>query len=147
MYAGTYEPKNEIYEEKRKTSDTTYELASFGDRFIALMIDFVIVAVISGSIAPLVGRSDAGNAVFFIVQVAYQWYFLVERKGQTPGKTMKHLRIVKTDGTPITATDVVLRVAGYMLNNILMLGWICAANDANRQGWHDKLANTIVVQE
>jgi uncharacterized RDD family membrane protein YckC len=80
--------------------------------------------------------------------MAYQWYFLVDRKGQTPGKKMMHLRVVKTDGAPLTSTDVVLRVVGYQVNNVIMgLGWLWALFDANRQGWHDKLASTFVVKE
>lgn len=147
MYAGTYQPKNEFYEEKRKPSANPYELASLGDRFIALLIDYAIVAVISSALATLTGRREAGFAMFFIVQVIYQLYFLVQLKGQTPGKSMKHLRIVKADGTAITGVDVVLRVVGYQLNNIFMLGWFWGMADEKQQGWHDKLANTLVVKE
>lgn len=147
MYAGTYESKNEVYEEKRKSGEITAQLATLGDRFIALFIDYAIVAVISGVLTTLIGRSEAGVAMFFIVQVIYQWYFLVNRKEQTPGKALKHLAVVKLDGTPINGADVVLRVVGYSLNNIFMLGWCWAGFDEQRQGWHDKLAKTVVVQQ
>lgn len=147
MYTGTYQPENEFYEEKPKRSAEAYQLASFSDRFIALLIDFLIVGVISTFIAMLTGRSEAGVATFFITQVAYQWYFLVQSKGQTPGKALKHLSVVKTDGTAITSADVLVRVVGYQLNNIFMLGWIWALFDENRQGWHDKLTNTLVVNQ
>jgi uncharacterized RDD family membrane protein YckC len=36
---------------------------------------------------------------------------------------------------------------GYTLNTlIMMLGWLWALWDSNQQGWHDKLAKTIVVK-
>ncbi len=42
--------------------------------------------------------------------------------------------------------DVLIRLAGYLLSAaVLMLGFLWAAFSPRRQGWHDKLAGTIVV--
>lgn len=43
--------------------------------------------------------------------------------------------------------DAIVRVIGYYIGGaILLLGFLWALWDPNRQGWHDKLANTYVVK-
>ncbi len=148
MYAQTDKPKNDYYDVEKPKRDTSYELADLGNRFIALIIDNIIVGLLSAFIGMLSGRGDVGVVTYFLVQTAYQWYFLLNRDGQTPGKTMQHIRVIKEDGSALTSTDVVLRSVGYQINNILFgLGWIWATFDRNQQGLHDKLAKTYVVKE
>jgi uncharacterized RDD family membrane protein YckC len=134
---------------KAKRDATTFLLASVGTRVIALIIDNVILGVISGILGGISGRNDVGFIVYFIIQTAYQWYFLVNRDGQTPGKSLMHIRVVKVDGSPITASDAVVRSIGYAINSIPFLfglGWWWALFDNHYQGWHDKLANTYVIK-
>jgi len=126
----------------------TYQLADIGERFIALIIDSLILGMVGGMIG-----AGGGNLIFggsfvgFILGAAYQWYFLTRQNGQTPGKMVMNLRVVKTDGAPISDAEAVLRYVGYLINSpILMLGWIWALIDANNQGWHDKIASTYVVK-
>jgi uncharacterized RDD family membrane protein YckC len=129
-----------------RTYDTvTYELADVGTRLIAIIIDGLILGFITGV---LVGSGKgAGAGISFIIGVAYNWYFWTRQNGQTPGKMLMNIRVVKTDGSPISDVDAVLRYAGYYINTaVIMLGWIWALSDANHQGWHDKLANTYVVK-
>lgn len=124
----------------------TYELAGLGERFVAILIDGLIQGMI---IALLFGAArGAGGAVGFIIGLAYNWYFWTRRNGQTPGKQLMHIRVVKADGTPITDADAVIRHIGYVINSVIfMLGWLWAFVDSNRQGLHDKLVNTYVVKE
>lgn len=122
------------------------EKASVGTRFIALIIDAIILGVIGGVLALLTGRTELGGFASFIVGVLYQIYFLTGQDGQTPGKRIMGIRVVKTSGAPLTAADVIIRYIGYYINTIfIMLGWIWALFDSNNQGWHDKLAGTYVV--
>jgi uncharacterized RDD family membrane protein YckC len=124
----------------------TYELADVGERFIALIVDSLIVSFIGG----LLGSNSGwwlGGTVGFLIGVGYQWYFLTRYEGQTLGKMMMSIRVIKVDGTPISDTDAVLRYIGYLINSpIFMLGWIWALFDSNHQGWHDKIAKTYVVK-
>ncbi len=54
---------------------------------------------------------------------------------------------MKTDGTELTLTDALIRYLGLLLSCIVFLiGVIWVAFDANKQGWHDKIANTYVVK-
>ena len=60
-----------------------------------------------------------------------------------------NIKVVRMDGSPITVGTGVVRWIGYLVNDIIFgipVGFIWAAFDANKQGWHDKLAGTIVVK-
>lgn len=124
----------------------TYELAGIGERFIGLVIDSLIISVIGGIIG-VSGNLWGGGILSFLLGLAYHWYFLTRQNGQTPGKMVMNIRVIKADGTAISDLDAVLRYAGYYLNTtLLMLGWVWALFDDSRQGLHDKLANTYVVK-
>lgn len=124
---------------------SSYQLAGIGPRFMALIIDGILGGIIAGAL----GADDRwflGSVVGFLVNVAYQWFFLTRNNGQTPGKMLLGIRVIKVDGTPITAIDAVLRYLGYLINSpVFMIGWLWAFIDPERQGWHDKLARTYVV--
>jgi uncharacterized RDD family membrane protein YckC len=128
---------------------TTYELASIGNRFVAAIIDDLILLVISFITAALLlpFLTDITSLLVGIVlNAGYYTYFWTQRDGQTPGKRVMNIRVIKTDGTPITVSDALLRVFGYYVGRITLgLGYIWAAFDANNQAWHDKMANTFVV--
>ena len=123
---------------------TTYELADISTRFIALFIDGIILGIITGA---LVGAGRAtGGGLGFVIQVAYYWYFWTRHDGQSPGKSIMGIKIVKVDGTPIEDADAIVRVIGYYISGVvILLGFIAAINDPNRQAWHDKMAHTYVV--
>ncbi|MFN8448204.1 MAG: RDD family protein [Anaerolineae bacterium] len=131
--------------EKPKRDVVDYELASIGTRFIALIIDSIILGVITGVL--FWGGREAGGLAGFIVGIVYQWYFLTQQNGQTPGKKWLGIRVVKASGAPLEAADVIVRYVGYYINSVVfMLGWIWAMFDGKSQGWHDKLAGTYVVK-
>lgn len=149
MYAETEKSKNESYIfEKPKRGDGTHELATINRRLVALIIDNIIAGIVCGLVGAVSGRGELGFISLFIVQTIYQWYFLINDDGQTPGKRVMHIRVVKVDGTPLTTNDVILRSVGYQINNVLLgLGWLTATFDKDYQGIQDKLAKTYVVNE
>lgn len=127
-------------------STRTYELAGIGERFIALVIDLILFGII-GSIIGFGGSWWGGGLAGFLVGVVYQWYFLTRQNGQTPGKMLLNIRVIKVDGSKIEDADAVLRYIGYLISYaVLLLGFIWALFDDNRQGWHDKIAKTYVVK-
>jgi uncharacterized RDD family membrane protein YckC len=70
-------------------------------------------------------------------------------KSATPGKLMLKLRIVdaKTGEKPSTA-QWLLRYLGYYLSAVVfMLGFIWVGFDRRKQGWHDKIASTVVISD
>jgi uncharacterized RDD family membrane protein YckC len=66
----------------------------------------------------------------------------------TPGKMLLGMRIVDArTGGPLSAGQAIGRYLGYYLCIFsLFLGFIWVAFDARKQGWHDKLAGTVVVR-
>jgi hypothetical protein len=79
--------------------------------------------------------------------------------GQTLGKRLQHVRAMRADGTPLGWFGALARYGPvtiltgiflptplgqivFVIALVVILGWM---RNANRQGWHDRLAKTIVV--
>lgn len=70
-------------------------------------------------------------------------------RGATPGKMAIGARIVdaKTGDAPTTGR-LVVRFLAYVVSALpLYLGFLWIALDRRKQGWHDKIAGTLVVYE
>ena len=68
--------------------------------------------------------------------------------GRTLGKHFLRLRVVTTDvGRPDLGTAFFREVVGRILSTlVLFLGYLWAATDPRKQGWHDKVADTFVIR-
>jgi uncharacterized RDD family membrane protein YckC len=135
-----------------------FEYVGFWARVWASVIDSVLVVAICWPLVTLVyGKaywySDAfikGPADFLIswilpaVAIVLFW---IARQA-TPGKMAIGARIVDAQsGEAPTARQLVIRYLGYYVSTIpLMLGFIWVAFDPRKQGWHDKIAGTVVVR-
>lgn len=66
----------------------------------------------------------------------------------TPGKMVIGAKIVdaKTGGKPSTGQFIGRYLSYYISSFVLLLGFIWVGFDAKKQGWHDKLAGTVVVR-
>jgi uncharacterized RDD family membrane protein YckC len=75
------------------------------------------------------------------------YVFLAARGGQTVGKRIVGIKVIRETGEPASAATVLLRhFAGYALSGAAaFLGFLWVIWDSKRQGWHDKIARTIVV--
>jgi uncharacterized RDD family membrane protein YckC len=68
--------------------------------------------------------------------------------GRTPGKMLLRLRVIQASGDPMTPGIAFLRWVGYLISGpIFCLGFLWVAFDGRKQGWHDKIAATIVIRE
>jgi uncharacterized RDD family membrane protein YckC len=139
-------------------NDQPFEYVGFWARVGASIIDTILMLVI---VAPLltwiygaeywvteryiVGPADVLlNWVLPAIAVILFWIY----RQATPGKMAIHARIVdaKTGGKPSTG-QLIGRYLGYYVSVIpLMLGIIWVGIDKRKQGWHDKLAGTLVVR-
>ena len=84
------------------------------------------------------------NYIFPAIAVIVFWVY----KSATPGKMATRLTIVdaKTGGKPSTG-QFIGRYLGYYVSMIpLFLGIIWVGIDKRKQGWHDKLAGTVVIK-
>ncbi len=80
-----------------------------------------------------------------IIDMAYfTWFHGIN--GQTPGKMLLRLRVIAASGEPITPGTAFLRWTGYVISGLFFfLGFFWIAIDRRKQGWHDKIALTLVV--
>lgn len=139
--------------------------ADIGQRFGAFMLDQILLMI---AILPIIYLAlillpaDEGNisqadgvrawSIVFtastLLQALYFGHFLTHHEGQTIGKRMMKVRVVKRDGSPLTLWDAILRsTIGYTLAIIpfgIGFGW--AAFDKQAQAWHDMIADTIVIE-
>lgn len=87
---------------------------------------------------------DAGLAVgwiglYFVIGLA--WW-----GGQTPGKKLMKLRVTRLNGTPLNLWYSFERLGGYAAGLATgLLGFFQVYWDPNRQGIHDKIAGTVVL--
>ena len=142
--------------------------AGFWVRLLAFIIDVIILGVInwvlngvwgvvsgvgwmgSTTTDPFTVATGApwlwGSLVLFLMVVAYVFCFWGWR-GQTPGKMLLGLKIVRTDGQDMGWGVAAIRFLSYIISFLLaLIGCIWVAFDANKQGLHDKMANTYVVR-
>ncbi|HEX2191445.1 MAG TPA: RDD family protein [Longimicrobiaceae bacterium] len=74
--------------------------------------------------------------------------FLALWRGQTPGKRMLGIRVVRLDGRPIGWWAAFERFGGYAASIFTgLLGFFQILWDRNRQALHDKVTETVVVRE
>jgi hypothetical protein len=74
--------------------------------------------------------------------------FLVLWRGQTPGKRLVGIRVVRLDGKRISWWCALERFQGYALStSTLMMGFLRLYWDANLQCLHDRVADTLVLVE
>jgi uncharacterized RDD family membrane protein YckC len=68
-------------------------------------------------------------------------------KGTTIGGIVFGLQVVRADGRPVDWSTAIVRALSCFLSLIVVgLGFIWIAFDDQRQGWHDKIAGTVVVR-
>ncbi len=135
------------------------EYAGFWIRVGAAVIDTLLVLAIT---LPLVVAIygwkyfDAGSGLFagpadFLISwvlpaiaVIAFWFY----RQATPGKSALSLRVLDADtGERLSLGQAVGRYLGYFVSIIpLCIGLIWVAFDSRKQGWHDKLAGTVVVR-
>lgn len=84
------------------------------------------------------------NYILPAVAIIVFWVY----KSATPGKMLLKLSIVdaRTGGKPTTG-QFIGRYFGYYVSTIpFFLGLIWVGIDRRKQGWHDKLAGTVVIR-
>ncbi len=125
--------------------------AGFFSRLVAYLIDIVVVGIPVGIVAIIFTNQDGslsplGAVLYAVISIGYYVYFW-SNTGQTPGKKWLGVRVVSTDGEVLSAGRAFLRLIGYAISSLFFgLGFLWAAWDSEKQGWHDKIANTYVVQ-
>ena len=131
----------------------------FWMRVFASIIDTLILVVFIGLIAFAVYGTqylrlhyDGKTTLFdFLVQVLLPALAVIvfwRYRGATPGKMLRKLQIVRADDYgEISIGMALLRYVGYFISAIALgLGFLSIIWDAEKRGWHDKIAGTRVIR-
>lgn len=144
------------------------EVANVGSRTLAILLDLAlggVVVFIIYCFTFLFARdvtedwitklgSNVLEIALLLLIFGLQWvYFNLFEwlwNGQTPGKRLLHLRVIKADGSPVSAIDVLLRNLSRPIDTLGPMGliglvMIFVSRKAQRLG--DVMAQTLVIHE
>ncbi len=105
-------------------------IKSEGMEFLKGLIPYAKGAVIVSVLVP--------PSYFIILHFIY---------GQTIGKMILGIRVFRTDGRSLSIAISTIRFLGYIISGLLLFfGFFWIIWDKERQGWHDMLADTVVIK-
>jgi len=101
-----------------------YDVSGIGSRFLAALVDtlliFLLQFLVIGVLTWTLGASSISNtlgawlyAILGLIAFGFFWgyyiFFEIAWNGQTPGKRWTGIRVIRMDGTPVAATEVIIR--------------------------------------
>lgn len=117
-------------------SETALPRAGFWIRMAALVIDVVLVGIVF-HFPPL-----------FMPAIAIYGAILWKLRGSTIGGIIFRLKVIRADGRPMDWVTCIVRALACFLSLVFVgLGFIWIGFDGEKQGWHDKIAGTVVVKQ
>jgi uncharacterized RDD family membrane protein YckC len=131
-------------------------LAKWKDRFLAWLVDFIIISMVSTSIFFISFLyldynfenfiSNDGMYIPTSVMFLAYWIILEYKTGQTIGKKMFNLKIVNNLGERPSLIGVIISSFGksFILPIDTILGWIIT--NEKRQRVFNKLGNTLIIK-
>ncbi|HLO02912.1 MAG TPA: RDD family protein [Symbiobacteriaceae bacterium] len=113
--------------------------AGFGIRFLAFLIDMVILAIPGYFLT---------GVVLYVIQAGY-YIGMWGARGQTVGEMVLGLRVVSADGQPISFGKAAMRFVGYAVSGLILgIGFLMIAFDSQQhRGLHDRIAGTLMVKK
>jgi uncharacterized RDD family membrane protein YckC len=177
MAAQIIETEETLIIETPERVPLAFPLASIGNRFLAVAIDhtlqYIAIAVVFIGFALIagLGRSQIGvfesferempnwviAAMIFVLFVLFTGYFALFEwlwDGQTPGKRLLKLRVIREDGRPITLWEAIARnllrifdtFPGFFVP-VYSIGLIAVFLSNRDQRVGDLFAGTVVIRE
>lgn len=115
--------------------------AGFVARGGALVIDILVLIIPIMLLSVIPGINVIVVWVYFILMT-------LKMNGQTLGKKVFGVQVVSANGSPLGTGQVILReTVGKLLSGFVFdLGYLWVIWDPQKQGWHDKIAGTYVLQ-
>ena len=135
----------------------TYEMAGIGSRFLAVLVDHIIescfLLAIGIALSILRLKLDfrlllASELLFFYV--AYFVFFEILWDGQTPGKRLLRLRVVREGGYGLTAMESILRNLLRVIDampGFYGIGLVSMLLSGKSRRLGDFVAGTVVIKE
>lgn len=132
--------------------------AGFWIRAMAILIDLLIFAVWSSAFRTYYSRAFPEAAFFgrinlttFVMFGTFWLYFVMMTKlvGGTIGKKLLGIEVLTPDGARLDWTSAFFRevVGRIIVGATFFIGYLWAGIDRRKQGWHDKIADTIVIRK
>lgn len=137
------------------------------NRVVAIIVDSIILWVVMAVIAmpfgvmtvmmgtmtdPLAAAQMAGSAMFVaalmgLISLGYFTYF-EGTTGQTIGKKIANIKVVRMDGKPMTYMDSLIRTVLRIIDGIFLylVGLIIVVASEKKQRLGDMAAKTLVVK-
>ena len=142
----------------------TYDIAGIGSRFMAALVDALIYFLISIALALAFSSLTSSvqdpslestlTAVYIGISFVLYWgyYILFELiwGGQSPGKRLVKLRVVRLDGTPATAGQIIIRNIARLVDifpGFYAVGLVVMFLNSQSRRLGDFAAGTLVVRE
>jgi uncharacterized RDD family membrane protein YckC len=138
------------------------EIAGFGSRCMAALIDYTILVILAILVTYLFGRAlptgtrleGAALAMLIFIQFSlmtfYHLFFELLWNGQTPGKRRTGLRVIQSNGLPLTVSGAIIRNLVRLFDFMPILygiGLVALFATKNTQRLGDLAAKTIVIRE
>lgn len=133
------------------------EPAGVGSRFLAVMIDAVVISAIATtilSIARIFLPTGVAMAVFvtsnFVLTFGWHVWFEVRKQGRTPGKRAMKIRVIDGRGLPVSLHQSLVRNITRVLDAapaFYGIGAIAALSSQSRRRLGDIVAGTLVVRD
>jgi uncharacterized RDD family membrane protein YckC len=126
------------------TTALTSARAGFWRRFAAAFIDGVLLGIVSWILQAVL--DSTGAVLTLLVGIAYYTYFHGST-GQTPGDAALSIRVVDKDGGGSIGYGraFVRWLVSLISGAVIVLGYLWMLWDSEKQTWHDKAANAVVV--
>lgn len=123
------------------------EYVGVGRRFLAVLVDGIILGVVLGIIAFALRGSTIGSVLVSVLGIAYL-IVMEATQGATIGKKALGLRVVKLDGTPIGWGESIVRNLFRIIDGIgaYLLGAIFIWTSPTKQRLGDRVAKTVVIR-
>lgn len=130
------------------------QYASFGKRFLAALLDGVILTIINILVGFVLGLvlGKAGTQVASLVGILIAWaYYAYQEssdKQSTIGKQAMGIVVTDLEGKRIDLIKATIRHFSKIISTlILLIGYIMAAFTEKKQALHDMIAGTLVVEK
>src|SRR6266568_5623663 len=143
-----YGQQQQYYGQPPQYGQPQLDYVGVGPRFLAALIDSLIIGAVTGLLS-LPFRDSPGTWGGSIGLLAILYFIVMEAtQGATLGKMALGLRVVKTDGSPISWRESIIRNLLRIVDGLFfyLVGAILIWNSPLRQRLGDRAADTVVVR-